>query len=74
MAQMVQRTRTDGGVSVQIKWRLNGRWQSETFTNVRLAAEFQTAVEAGGHAWPEGWVKGKGWEVPEPRAAGGHVC
>jgi hypothetical protein len=41
----------DGGVSVQVKWRLGGRWQGETFTDLRLAAEFRTAVEAAGHRW-----------------------
>ncbi len=37
MAQWVNRERADGGVSVQIKWRQDGRWQSETFTDARLA-------------------------------------
>jgi hypothetical protein len=39
MAQWVSRQRADGGKSVQIKWRMDGRWQSETFTSPRLAAE-----------------------------------
>ncbi len=38
MAQWVHRTRTDGSVIVQIKWRMDRRYQSESFTNVRLAA------------------------------------
>ena len=54
MAQWVSRPRADGGVSVQIKWRLEGRWQSETFTDVTLAARFRRAVEDGGHRWPAG--------------------
>jgi hypothetical protein len=58
MAQWVHRTRTDGSVIVQIKWRTDGRYQSESFTNVRSAAEFRTAVEAAGNRWPEGWVRG----------------
>jgi hypothetical protein len=53
MAQWVRRSRTDGGESIQIKWRLDGRWQSETFTDAR------TAVELAGHRWPEGWVRGR---------------
>src|SRR4051812_32582488 len=66
MAQWVSRPRSDGAVSVQIKWRMDGRWQSETFTSVRLAAQFRTAVEEAGHRWPEGWIKGVGWSAPEP--------
>lgn len=31
------------------KWRLEGRWQCETFTNARLAAEFRTAVFLHAH-------------------------
>jgi hypothetical protein len=30
MAQWVRRPRTDGGESIQIKWRMDGRYQSET--------------------------------------------
>ena len=66
MAQWVTRQRTDRAVSVQIKWRMDGRWQSETFTDLRLTAEFRTAVEAADHRWPQGWVKGEGWKPPEP--------
>jgi hypothetical protein len=68
MAQWVRRPRTDGGESIQIKWRIDGRWQSETFTDARLAVEFRTAVELAGHRWPEGWVRGEGWAtvVPAP--------
>jgi hypothetical protein len=45
---------------------MDGRWQCETFTDSRLAADFRTAVEVAGHRWPEGWVKGYGWRAPEP--------
>jgi hypothetical protein len=44
--------RADRAVGVQIKWRMDGRWQSETFTDARLVAEFRAAVEAAGHRWP----------------------
>jgi integrase len=73
MAQWVRRSRTDGGESIQIKWKVDGRYQSETFTDARLAAEFRTAVELAGHRWPEGWVRGEGWtgrdRVAEPGSA-----
>jgi hypothetical protein len=59
-------------VSIQIKWRMDGRWQSETFTDPRAAAEFRLAVEQAGHRWPDGWIKRHGWAaqvVPaRPRA------
>jgi hypothetical protein len=46
---VVNRPRTDGGISIQIKWRQGGEWESETFTNPRLASEFRSALEASGH-------------------------
>lgn len=45
MAAWVSRQRADGGVTIQIKWRMDGRWQAESFTNARAAAEFRAAVE-----------------------------
>jgi hypothetical protein len=57
MASWVNRKRADGGTSVQIRWREEGQVQSETFTNLRLAGEFRSAVEAGGNVWPEGCVR-----------------
>ena len=69
MAQWVRRPRTDGGESIQIKWRIGSQWQSETFTDPRLAAEFRTAVELAGHRWPTGWVRGEGWAAPVPGTA-----
>jgi hypothetical protein len=68
MAQWVRRARAGGGESIQIKWRMDGRWQGETFTDARAAAEFRTAVENAGHRWPPGWVRGSGWVRPEPEA------
>lgn len=73
---MGSRERADGGVTIQIKWRMDGRWQSESFTSPRSAAEFRAAVEDAGDRWPEGWVKGHGWAptsvqprpVPDPPA------
>ena len=47
-----RRPRTGGGESIQIKWKIDGRYQSETFTDPRLAAELRTAVELAGHRGP----------------------
>lgn len=66
MAQWVPRTRVDGSIVVQIRWNQDGRGQSETFSNTRLAAEFRSAVEAAGGRWPDGWVRGEGWAPPPP--------
>jgi hypothetical protein len=54
--------------SVQIKWRIDGRWQSETFTDAERAVEFRSAVEKGGNRWPSGWIKGHGWRPTPPPA------
>jgi hypothetical protein len=53
---------------VQIKWRMDGRWQSETFTVPRSAAEFRRVSRLPVIGGREGWIKGEGWEprVPEP--------
>jgi integrase len=67
MAEWVQRPRADGTIVVQIRWRQDGRYHSESFTNVRLAIEFRTAVEAAGNQWPTGWIRGEGW-APAPAA------
>jgi integrase len=69
MAAWVNRPRNDGETSIQIKWRMEGEWQTETFTDARLASEFRTAVEMAGHAWPADWIKGEGWRVEEPDPA-----
>lgn len=71
MAWIEKRQRTDGGVSVRVKWRLGGGrtgpFQIETFSagsdaqNLARAEGFQKMVEAAGQYWPEGWVKGEGF-------------
>jgi integrase len=74
MATLVARKRTDGTTGYKIQWRLGGArggaWQSETFDDRRAALKFQAQVEANGHRWPEGWVKGVGFVSvpadPEP--------
>jgi integrase len=66
MATLVARRRKDGTVAHRVQWRLagSGPWQSETFDDKRAAAKFQGQVEAHGHMWPEGWVKGWGYGAP----------
>jgi integrase len=65
MASIVARKRKDGTTGYKVQWRLGGNrgapWQSETFDDRRAAAKFQAQVEANGHRWPEGWVKGVGF-------------
>lgn len=71
MAWIEQRRRTDGGVSVRVRWRLGGgrtgAFQVETFSagtnaqNRARAEGFVKMVEAAGNHWPDGWVKGEGF-------------
>ena len=65
MASIVNRKRKDGSTGYKVQWRLGGSrsgpWQSETFDDRRAAAKFQVQVEANGHRWPDGWVKGVGF-------------
>jgi len=65
MATVVSRKRNDGTLAYRVKWLLGGarggRWQSETFDDRRAALKFQALVEANGHRWPDGWVKGFGF-------------
>lgn len=65
MAQIEPRTLGSGAKRYRVKWRLGGhrtgQWQYETFTDRNSAVSFKLAVEAAGHEWPEGWVRGDGW-------------
>jgi integrase len=66
MATLVARQRKDRTNGYRVQWRLHGGdgpWQSETFDDRRAAAKFQAQVEACGHQWPDGWVKGVGYAV-----------
>ena len=71
MATLVNRPRRDGTVALKVQWRLGGQrdgaWQSETFDDKKQALMFQALVEAHGHRWPDGWVKGWGL-APVPAA------
>ncbi|WP_329368907.1 site-specific integrase [Streptomyces sp. NBC_00669] len=66
MASVVPRIGKAGNVtSYQVKWHLggprSGPWQTERFTDETAAEIFRGEVEAAGHQWPAGWVKGKGY-------------
>lgn len=65
MAQVVTRTRADGGSSYQVRWQLGGSragaWQAETFTTDVRARAFKLDVEEAGHFWPKGWIRGEGY-------------
>src|SRR4051812_39675196 len=74
MAKIVPRRRADGGTSYRVMWVIGGgrpisgatrgepgSQASETFTDRKLMLAFKAAVEARGHRWPVGWVKGRGW-------------
>ncbi|MFC8884416.1 tyrosine-type recombinase/integrase [Streptomyces cinereoruber] len=49
--------------SHQVKWRMDGAWQTETFLpeDDEAAEIFKAAVEEAGNRWPAGWVKGLGY-------------
>jgi hypothetical protein len=73
VASVVRRKRRDGTVGYKVQWHAggtrDGAWQAETFDDRRAAVKFQAQVEASGHQWPEGWVKGRGFRFttePEP--------
>lgn len=76
MATIVARKRRDGSTGYKVQWRLGGRrdapWQSETFDNRRAAVKFQAQVEAHGHLWPDGWVKGVGFLDRREEPTGQH--
>jgi hypothetical protein len=51
----------------QIKWRINGVWQSETFALEHEAHHFKYLVERDGNVWPPGWIRGHGFVVCNER-------
>ncbi|MFC9341401.1 site-specific integrase [Streptomyces sp. NPDC057020] len=68
MASLNPRTNKEGVVtSHQVKWRMDGEWQTERFLpeDEEAAEIFKAAVEAAGHRWPPGWVKGRGYVSPD---------
>lgn len=76
MATLVVRRRKDGSRAYRVQWNLGGArgapWQSETFDSRPAAVKFAAQVEAAGHRWPEGWVKGVGYVTAAPESEQGH--
>jgi integrase len=72
MARVRTRPRTDGTIAYMVEWRLGGTRQgsttSETFNTPGRAEGFAEEVEAAGHEWPRGWVRGRGY-LTEPESA-----
>ncbi|MBB4987513.1 tyrosine-type recombinase/integrase [Streptomyces nymphaeiformis] len=76
MASVHPRKSRDGEItSYQVKWRDANRrpgdpqWATEKFDGDdegKAAADiFKQAVDEAGQRWPAGWIKGKGYIVPE---------
>ena len=61
MAGYDERTLSTGEISYRIRWRQNGRTQTETFSTAPAAQRFKLDVEDAGNRWPGGWVKGTGY-------------
>ena len=67
MANIRTRQRLDGSTAYAVQWVLGGGRpagkpsQSETFSDEGRARVFKADVEAAGHQWPAGWVKGRGY-------------
>ena len=60
MASLIERRRR-GGTGLQVRWRQDGTWQSDTLGSRRQALRFKCDVEDAGNAWPPGWVPGFGY-------------
>lgn len=61
MASIVERRRRDGSLGYQVRWRQDGRWQSDIFDTPRKAQRFRLDVEDAGNRWPDGWMPGVGY-------------
>jgi integrase len=72
MASIIKRERKDRSVGYQVRWRQDGRWQSDIFDTERKAQRFKFDVEDAGNQWPAGWVPGIG-HVKDVGAAAGQT-
>lgn len=82
MATIRERTRRSGDITYSVQWReggaRTGRQCSEPFADEVQAKSFKIHVEAAGHRWPDGWIKGRGFvregaAAPAPEPATGAV-
>lgn len=69
MASIVERPKKDGTTTYQVKWRQDGKQESERFGDPDGAVQFKALVEAHGGQWPHGWVRGQGF-ITEPTIPG----
>jgi hypothetical protein len=73
VASITPRPRKDKTIAYLVEWREGGTRSgarcSDTINSEQEAETFATLVEAAGHHWPEGWVKGLGFvTVTDPGA------
>ncbi|MGW0668175.1 hypothetical protein [Streptomyces sp. NPDC002746] len=61
MASIVERPKKDGTTTYQVKWRQDGKQESERFGDPDGAVQFKALVEAHGGQWPHGWGRGQGF-------------
>ena len=66
MATIKERKRADGQLSYRVVWKTGGgregAWESETFGVRGHAVRFRRDVDDAGQHWPDGWVKGVGYQ------------
>lgn len=66
MATIKERKKSDGQLSYRVVWRAGGGregvWESETFGVRSHAVRFRRDVDDAGQQWPDGWVKGAGYQ------------
>jgi integrase len=69
MASIVERPKSDGTTTFQVKWRDGGGrtdpTQTEKFGDRQSAEQFKRLVDAHGQHWPPGWVRGAGFVEPD---------
>ncbi|MEU2510502.1 tyrosine-type recombinase/integrase [Streptomyces syringium] len=73
MASIVERPKSDGSLTFQVRWRDGGsrgsKIETENFPDIESAEQFKKLVDAHGQHWPHGWVRGQGF-VEEPAVPG----
>ncbi|MEU2855516.1 hypothetical protein [Streptomyces syringium] len=73
MASIVERPKSDGSLTFQVRWRDGGsrgsKIETENFPDIDSAQQFKKLVDAHDQHWPHGWVRGQGF-VEEPAVPG----